>query len=231
MSNPIDRTGSFPSLRGMTRQAWRDLLSVYYANTPVWRWLKSGGLLLFGLAVWSGANVLLSYVPEWGFLTYVMAYGFLLIVWGPLTHFLVVPGIIRLRRTAGGPVGRFFARHGSKINLSVFLALVVVVGTLAPSVMMLEFSGGLSDSDGGDVSADLVCDRGPETIECHLEDAEGFDHVVVTSGGERLARVDEPPYAFTVQRDELAQTRTGAEFVVELRDEDGNTLRRFVRTV
>jgi hypothetical protein len=224
-------TDATTGARRILGQAWRDLLSVYYANTPVWRWLKSGGLVLLGLAVWSGANVLHSYVPEWDFLTYVMAYGFLVIIWGPLTHFLVVPGIIRLRRTADGGLERSIARHGSKLNLSVFVVLVVVLGTLTPGVMMLEFSGTLGDSGSGDVTADLVCDPGEETVTCRLEEPSGFDHVVVTSGDRRLERIEEPPYEFTVQRDELAETRNGAEFVVELKAEDGTTLRRFVRTV
>jgi hypothetical protein len=90
MTDSAFRTEATRGARRILRQAWADLLSVYYANTPVWRWLKSGGLVLFGLAVWSGANVLYSYVPEWEGLTYVMAYGFLVIIWGLLTHFLVV---------------------------------------------------------------------------------------------------------------------------------------------
>jgi hypothetical protein len=224
-------TDSMSGARRILGQAWRDLLSVYYANTPAWRWLKSGGLVMFGLAIWSGANVLHSYVPEWDFLTYVMAYGFLVIAWGPLTHFLVVPGIIRLRRTADSGVRRWIARNGSKLNLSVFIVLVIVFGTLAPGVMMLEFSGALTDSGGGDVTADLVCESGEETISCRLEKPQGFDHAVVSSGGERLQRVDGPPYAFEIQRDELTETRDGASFAVELKAEDGSTLRRFVRTV
>lgn len=231
MTDSRFRTEMTMGVRRILRQAWGDLLSVYYANTPAWRWLKSGGLVMLGLAVWSGANVLYSYVPEWGFLTYVMAYGFLLVVWGPLTHFLVVPGIIRLRRIADGGFERWIARNGSKVNLSVFIALVVVLGTLTPGVMLLEFSGSLGESGSGDVTADLVCEYGEETVTCQLDEPRGFDHVVVTSGDRQLERIDEPPYEFTVRRDELAETRNGASFVVELRAEDGTTLRRFVRTV
>lgn len=81
------------------------------------------------------------------------------------------------------------------------------------------------------MTADLVCDPGGETVTCRLEEPSGFDHVVVTSGDRQLEQIDEPPYEFTVQRDELAETRNGTEFVVELKAEDGTTLRRFVRTV
>jgi hypothetical protein len=67
------------------RQGWRDLLSVYYANTAVWRWLKSGTLVFFGFFLWAGSTVLQS-VTGWTFLNYTMAYGFLLLAWGPFTH-------------------------------------------------------------------------------------------------------------------------------------------------
>jgi hypothetical protein len=113
----------------------------------------------------------------------------------------------------------------------VFIVVVVILGTLTPGVMLLEFSGSLGGSGSGDVTADLVCEPGEETVTCRLEEPSGFDHVVVTSGDRQLRRVDEPPYEFTVRRDELAETRSGAEFVVELRAEDGTTLRRFIRTV
>jgi len=218
------------TVRWYLGQMWRDLLSVYYANTPVWRLMKSGALLFLGFFAWMGGSVLLSVEPGWTFLHYVMAYGFLLLAWGPLTHFVVVPLTIRLRRTGEHPLSRLFARNSGKINLAVFFTLVVVVGTLTPGVMMLEF-GAVGGGSGVDVSGDLVCDVGGETVSCRVENAEGIDHVVVTSGGEPLRTVEEEPFAFGVDRDELAETRSGKEFVVEYRDEDGDRLRRLVRTV
>jgi len=217
-------------LRAAPRRLWRDVLSIYYANTPTWRWLKSGALVFFGFFLWTGGNVLLSVRPGWRFLEYAIAYGFLLLVWGPLTHFVVVPATIRLRRTAERPVARTLARQGSKLNLSVFLLLVVLFGTFTPGVMMLEFEPSFG-TDGADASADVICDVDGDRVDCRLENVEGTDHVVVLSGGEELERLDRPPYEFELRTDELADTATGREFVVELRNENGETLRRYVRTV
>ena len=211
---------------------WRDLLSVYYANTPVWRWLKSGALVFLGFFAWTSGAVLLSVRPEWDFLTYVMAYGFLLLFWGPFTHFVIVPASIRLRRTAEHPYVRAVNRHSGKINLSIFFTLVIVFGTFTPGIMMFEFAPGLGDGDGdrGEVRGNLVCDVDDDVVSCHVEEARGIDHVVATSGGTVVATVDDPPFAFEVHADDLDETRTGKELVVDYRDGDGETLRRHVRT-
>jgi len=123
------RTDSRMRLGGIVRQAWRDLL-LYYANTPVWRWLKSGSLVFLGLFLWMSGNVLLAYWTDSVTVRYALAYGFVLILWGPLTHLLVVPAVIRLRRTAENPTVRRIVRHGSKINFATFLVIVAVVGLL-----------------------------------------------------------------------------------------------------
>lgn len=220
------------SLRSALVRAWRGLVSVYYANTPIWRWMKSGALVFLGLFLWTGANVLHSYRPDWDLLRYVMAYGFVLVAWGPLTHFVVVPLSVRLRRTAERPLARALARHASKLNFSTFLLVVVVVGTLAPGVMLLEFAPGAgTGTGGGTVTADVSCDAGESVVSCRVETEGEVDHVAVTAGGEVIRTVEEPPYTFEVERSELAETGAGHQFVVELRDADGNTLRRFVQTV
>jgi len=217
-------------LGGIVRQAWRDLLSVYYANTPVWRWLKSGSLVFLGLFLWMSGNVLLAYWTDSVTVRYALAYGFVLILWGPLTHLLVVPAVIRLRRTAENPTVRRIVRHGSKINFATFLVIVAVVGTLSPGVMLLDFSSGFG-TDGGDVTAELVCQTDSDPITCELETAAGVDHVVLLAGGEEIDRNDEPPYAVSAPRDSLSEGPSGSQFVIELRGPDGDTLRRFVRTV
>jgi len=224
------RTDSRMRLGGIVRQAWRDLLSVYYANTPVWRWLKSGSLVFPGLFLWMSGNVLLAYWTDSVTVRYALAYGFVLILWGPLTHLLVVPAVIRLRRTAENPTVRRIVRHGSKINFATFLVIVAVVGTLAPGVMLLDFSSGFG-TDGGDVTAELVCQTDSDPITCELETAAGVDHVVLLAGGEEIDRNDEPPYAVSAPRDSLSEGPSGSQFVIELRGPDGDTLRRFVRTV
>ncbi|WP_280535532.1 hypothetical protein [Halopenitus sp. POP-27] len=217
-------------LDSIVRQGWRTLLSVYCSNTPIWRWLKSGALVFLGFFLWMGGNVLHAYWPDVAILRYVLAYGFVVIAWGPFTHLVVVPSIIRLRRTASQPLVRRVVKHGSKINFGTFLLVVVILGTLLPGVMVLDFTTGLG-TDGGDVTADLVCDTGSETVSCELENAEGVDHVVIISGGEVLDRSDEPPYAVSASRESLSEGPSGLQFEIELRDENGETLRRFIRTV
>ncbi|MFW6153144.1 MAG: hypothetical protein ACOC42_02165 [Halobacteriota archaeon] len=215
--------------RRVLQKAWRDFLSIYYANTRFWRWMKSAALVFLGFFCWTGGAVLLSVRPEWGFLTYVIAYGFALLVWGPLTHFLILPGVIRLRRTASHPAVRWLARNGSKVNLGVFLLIVVILATTTPGVMMLEFSPILSGDGGDQTTGSLTCDRDGDLVTCRIEEASGFDHVVVTTGAEELAVIHDPPWTFTVEVDRLVTVRTGRELTVELRSEDGTTLRRFIR--
>lgn len=218
-------------VRALLGRAWRGARSVYYANTPAWRWLKSGTLVFFGLFCWSSAGLLHSYRPGWDWLTYVMAYGFLLVAWGPFTHFVVVPAAIRLRRTAERPSVRTLAKHASKLNLTVFVVLVLVLGTTTPGAMVLDFRGALGSGDGGSVTAEIDCTREGDLVRCQVTTEGDVDRVVVTSGGERLRTVEEPPYAFELHRDEVAEVAGTEQFVIELRDAEGNTLRRFVRTV
>ena len=224
------RTHLWTRLGSIARRAWRDFLSVYYANTPVWRWLKSGALVFLGLFLWMGGNVLTAYWTDAAALRYAIAYGFVLIAWGPLTHFLVVPAVIRLRRTAERPAVRQLVRYGSKINFTTFLVVVAVVGTLAPGILLLDFSSGF-DADGGDVTAELVCETGGDPVSCELEAANGVDHVVLLAGGEAVDRSDEPPYAVSAPRASLSEGPSGPQFVIELRGSNGETLRRFIRTV
>lgn len=209
------------------RQAWRDLLSIYYANTPVWRLMKSAGLLLFGFFCWSASSLLLAYRPEWTILSYTMAYGFVLIFWGPLTHLVVVPLVIRLRRTAEGPIPRAIARHGSKINLSVFFAIVLVLGTAPISPMLLDFQSPFQDDAQPDISTDLVCSESDGVVECYLTNPSGVDHIVVTSGETVVTTVDDPTAEFEFRVDDLEEVMGQHEYVVELRDEDGDRLAVF----
>lgn len=226
MSNAKDSK----TVRWYVGQMWRDMLSVYYANTPVWRWLKSGALVFLGFFLWMGGSVLLSVKPEWAFLYYVMAYGFLLIAWGPFTHFVVVPLTIRLRRAAEHPVVRTFSRNSGKINLAIFFTLVAIFGTIAPGIMLLDFSPTAGGDGSAEVSGELVCDTN-EVITCHVENATGIDHVVATSNGEVIGTAEEPPFEVEINRNELSETRTGKEFRIEYRDENGETIRRFVQRV
>lgn len=215
--------------RSYARQFWRDLLSVYYANTPIWRWLKSGALLFFGIGIWAGSAVVHS-VTGWRPILYVMSYGFLLIFWGPFTHMILIPLTIRLRRTAASKPARVFSRNSGKINLTIFFACVVILATFVPGVMMLEFSPTLT-GDSNDVGGELTCDAGEEIVTCEVVDPRGIDHVVVTSGGQTLQTIDEEPFEFELHRENLDESRTGLRFEIEYRDADGNTLQRLVERV
>ena len=231
MPNSPTERGSISYPRRLARQAWRDLLSVYYANTPIWRWFKSGGLMVLGFFCWSAAALLLSYRPEWTFLHYVMAYGFVLILWGPLTHFGVVPLAIRLRRTATSPVARFFSRHASKLNLATFIAVVIVVGAIQFSPMMLDFQGTIVGDSGPEVSTDLNCETEDDLITCQLTNPEGVDHAVVSSGDRDVKVVDDPASPFELRIDELQEVMSVKQYTVEIYDENGDRVGVFRRNV
>lgn len=226
MEKPDHVEGPIETSRWMVGQAWVDLKSVYYANTPVWRWLKSGALVFLGLLLWTGANLLLSIRPAWTFLYLVMAYGFLLVLWGPLTHFGIVPIALRLRRTAKHPIIRTLSRHVGKINLTIFFILVVILAVVQPGVMLLEFSPQI-DGDGVEVRGDVSCERVGDVVSCHVENSAGFDHVVVLADDQILDRANEEPYEVQFDREAIE----GDNFRILFRDAEENTLRSVIRTV
>ena len=211
--------------RDAVGSAWRDFLSIYYANTPTWRLFKSGGLAFFGFFCWAASNLLLSLRPGWSFLYYVMAYGFLLIPYGPFTHIVVVPLAIRWRKRASGTVNTL-GKKMSKINISVFIVAVLVLGTMAPGIMILDFSS-VTPGDSTDVDPTFDCERSEGEVSCVLSDEAGIDRVVVMSAGEEVTTLTEPPWNFTVPEDDLVQVRDSLRLEVEVQDEDGDTLRTF----
>lgn len=230
-STSAEETGSpVQWLRTTMRAMWRDAKSVYYANTMIWRVFKSGALIFLGLFCWVGANLMLSYRQDWGFLYYLMAYGFVLLLWGPLTHFVVVPLVIRFRRSGEGGFKRWFARHGTKANLTVFFLLVLALGTAPLGIMTFDFQLGGS-GDTSDINPQLQCTKSPDTVHCHLSDATGIDSVAITSSGEEIERVEDPPYDFDLAIDEITTRQGDKRFIVELRDENGDTIRRYSRRV
>jgi hypothetical protein len=219
-------------LAGSLRDAWRTMRSIYYANSLSWRFLKSGALVFFGFFLWSASNLLLSYQPGWTWLTYPMSYGFLLIVYGPVHHFLVIPLAIRWRRsgTAKARIGRRLPTAG----LAVFLVAVVVLGTVPAGPVVFDFQSSLEGS-GADINPDLLCTRsttdGTTHVHCHLTEEDGIDHVVVMSGGERIAVDRQPPFDFDIHEGQLTSVTGQKQFQVVLRDPDGNTIRRYTRTL
>ncbi|MCU4753211.1 hypothetical protein OB919_14695 [Halobacteria archaeon AArc-curdl1] len=227
-----DSASLVPPVRPTVRRYWNDILSIYYANTPIWRVLKSFGLLFIGFFCWSAGALLLSYRPDWTFLYYVMAYGFVLILWGPLTHFVILPIAIRLRRSAEHPITRTFANKASKINLTVFFTIVIILGTAPISPMLLDFGTIFEDGERQpDVNPDVDCVVLDDLVQCSLSNEAGIDHIVVTSGDRTLERIDEPPYTVEFAVGDLEEVVGQKQFVLELRDENGETIRRYTRSL
>lgn len=214
--------------RKLLVKGWRNLKSVYYANSWSWRLLKSGALFFMGFFFWSSSNLLLSYRPGWTWLYYPMAYGFALIPYGPFTHIVMVPLVIRLRRR-GNPLNR----HLTKANLTVFILIVLVLGSFPPSVMTFDFRATL-EAGGVDIDPALTCTKGSgandTVIHCHLSSSEGVDSVVVESSGEQLLVDSDPPYEFNVREEDLREVVGQKQFQVVLRDEGGETIRRYTRS-
>jgi hypothetical protein len=212
--------------------AWNSVSTVYWANSLSWRVLKSGALVFFGFFLWAGSNLLLSYLPGLTVLHYPMAYGFVLLVYGPVHHAVVIPLAIRLRKRGGDYTS--VGRHLPKAGLAVFLAAVVVLGTAPASPMLFDFGSTLS-AGGVDVNPGLTCTKsvsgGEAVVHCHLTESAGIDSIVVESGGDPVVTDDTPPFEFTVRESELATVTGQKQFQVVLRDADGDTLRRYTRTV
>jgi len=218
-------------VRTVVASAWSTVKTVYYADSPSWRALKSGGLVFFGFFVWAGSNLLYSYNPGLTFLRYPMAYGFALIVYGPIHHAVVLPLSFRLRR-GGGSAKQTIGKRLPNAMLVCFLAVVVVLGTFPAGPMVVDFQSTL-ESSGADVSPDLLCTKstagGSATVHCHLSDSDGVDRIVVRSGDSRVLVDDDPPYEFTVEERELESVTGEKQFTVLLQDEDGTMVRRYSR--
>ncbi|MBP1987103.1 hypothetical protein [Halolamina salifodinae] len=218
------------SVRSLVSSAWSTLKTVYYANSPSWRVLKAGGLLFFGFFLWAGANVLYSYNPELTLLQYPMAYGFALIVYGPIHHLVVLPLAFRWRRSTGAK--QDLGKRLPNGMLAAFLAFVIVLGTFPAGPMVVDFQSALG-SNSPDVSPDLLCTKSTTqngtSVHCHLSETDAVDRIEVRSGDSRLLVDDDPPYEFTVH-DENIQTVAGEKrFTVRLQDEDGGMVRRYTR--
>lgn len=217
-------------VRQFLRQGWNTLLTVYYANSVGWRVLKAGALVFLGLFAWAGANILLSVQPGWTLLHYVVAYGFLLVIYGPFHHLVVIPLALRWRRRGGS--AQSLGRHLPNAGLALFLLAVLVLGTFPAGPTTIDFASAL-EGTGADVNPDLACVKSPADgaveIHCHLTESAGVDRVVVESGDRRLAVDRDPPFEFTVRADQVAEVVGSKQFRVLLLDRDGTLLRRYTR--
>jgi len=218
-------------LHRAVRNAWNTVLTIYYANSLSWRALKSGGLFAFGFFLWAGSNILLSYQPGWTVLHYTMAYGFVLIGYGPFHHLVVIPLAIRLRRQ-GGTRTRI-GKHLPNAGLAVFLVAVLVLGTFPVGPVTASFQS-VRHGSSTDVNPDVHCVEqvdaaGTTAIHCRLSNVAGVGRVVAESGGTRLATDDSSPFAFTIDAAAVESVAGQREFTILVYDEHDNLARRFTR--
>lgn len=212
---------------------WSTIKTVYWANSLSWRFLKSGALVFFGFFLWMGGNLILSYQSNWTWLYYAMAYGFVLVPYGPFHHAVIIPLAVRFRKQGRPTLGKRLPN----VSLAVFLTIVVVLGTFpaAAGPMVFDFGSALEDTTGTDINPDLLCTKsssgGEQIVHCHLTTSEGIDHVDIQSGGERIEADREPPFDFTISSRNLTEVTGQKQFQVILRDSDGNMIRRYIRTL
>ena len=228
-----ERSASAVSIgvRSVLRTAWNTLHTIYYANSVAWRALKSGALFLFGFFLWAGSNVVHSYEPSWGFLHYSMAYGLVLVGYGPFHHSVVIPAVIRLRRSGG--IRTQIGKHLPNAGLATFLVLVVLLGTFPVGPVNADFQ---SSSHGGtaDVNPTLHCVRytrpaSDATVHCTLTNSGNVGRVVAVSGRTRLAEDRTPPFAFNVSERDVRTNAGARRFTVEVYDARGTLARRYTR--
>lgn len=216
---------------GPLTRLWRTIKAIYYASAPSWQILKSGALFFFGFFCWSSANLLLSYHPGWGWTYFLMAYGFLLTWYGPLTHLVLVPHVIPwLRRKKRGSTLHWIGKQLTPINLTIFAAAVVLMGLFPPKPMTFDFRSITQTTRTADVNPTLDCTREAAILTCQLSETEGVGAIVVTSGGETLLERTTEPFSFSLDEDELVEVVGQRQFEVVVQTPDGSTVRRFTRT-
>lgn len=229
MANQTETSPSvLAGVASVARGGWRAAKTVYYANSVSWRVLKSGALVFLGCFLWAGSNVLGSYV-DWGVLDYTMAYGAVVLVYGPIHHLVVIPLALRWRRSAG-----LRQRVGKRLPtamLVVFLAAVAVAGTFSAGAMAVNFGSAMGGDGATAAQPELACtaESGGETVACEVTSAERVERVVVTSAGEQLLAVDDPPFEFTVEASAVESTMDREQFRVRLYDGNGNLVRQYTR--
>ena len=221
---------STPGPIELLKNGWDILRTVYWYNSIPWRLLKSVALVVFGFFCLSGANLLYSYKPHWGFLLWVIAYGFLLIVYGPIHHLVVIPVSLKLNHYSWGRR----AKLGKRIpfwTLIAFFIAVPVMGWVPPDMMTFEFRA-LTSGNRPDMDPELACELNREETEilCSLSEIRGIDRVEVHSGEKTVVKETSQPFTLIIPVSKLQEVVGQKQFQVVLMDEQGNMVRRFVRT-
>lgn len=215
------------------KKGWDILRTVYWYNSLPWRILKSGALVVLGFFCLSGGNLLLSYKPDWAVLHYLIAYGFLLILYGPIHHLLVIPVSLKLAHYSWGKRLRLNKR-GPFWTLIFFFVAVGLLGLYPPDVMTFDFSA-LQLSGSHDINPDVSCYRNPENqspavIHCRVEATGEIGYVEVENKGKIIQTDRESPYELSIDVSDLDEVVGQKNFHIVLRTDNGQMIRRYVRS-
>lgn len=219
----------------MLKSGWGISRTVYWYNSIPWRILKSGALVILGFFSLSGGNLVLSYKPEWTFLNYVVAYGFLLIIYGPIHHLIVIPLSLKLVHTSWGQNFRVNKRIPFW-TLIIFFVVVIYLGMYPVSVMKFEFKA-LNLTQTPDINPKVSCYRKrssmgeSDEIICRVPDKEGIAYVEVENNGSIVLTDRSPPFKFTISVGDLEEVVGTKNFHVVIRDQNGSMIRRYVRSI
>jgi hypothetical protein len=221
-----DSVGPVAGLERVVSNAWSVVKTVYYANSPSWRALKSGGLLFFGFFLWAGSNVLLSYTGL-GVLEYTAAYGFIVLWYGPVHHVVVIPLALRWRRSAG--LRQRVGRRLPNAMLVVFIVGVLVLGTFPVGPVLVDFDSAISSAEGAQAQPELSCveREAGDLVDCEVTNPSAVDRVVVTTKGEDIRVLEAPPFEFTVEASQARETMDQKQFTVRLYDDQGGLVRQY----
>jgi hypothetical protein len=219
---------------GALKSLWLAYKAIYYASTPSWRFMKSGALFLFGFFCWSAGNLLLSYEPSWTWVQFIAAYGFLVIIWGPVTHLLLVPIVTPfLRRHFRWNPAKWMSKHLSLLNFLIFLVHVILFGLYPPDHVLFEFGSIAREHPTVDVNPTLDCsrDRSAALLSCTVTPADGIGRLEIETAGEPLLQLAEAPWSFTLQEQDLVRVVGQQQFEVLVMTPDSSVIRSFTKYV
>lgn len=222
----------FKKLLELIERGWEILNTVYSYNSVPWRLLKAGALIVFGFFNFMAGNLLYSYKPDWNFLKFFMAYGSLLIVYGPIHHLVVIPGSLKLGRYSWARNLKI-PQWGHVILLVTFFSAVVYFSVFPMNFMIFEIEAqGMMGAT--DIDPEVTCWRPKEnstTIKCTVSHEPGIDYVDLQTRDKTVLTSDTVPHHFSVDESNIDEVVGQKTFSIIPRDKHGNILRRYVQQV
>jgi len=206
------------------------LRTVYSYNSLPWRILKSGALVVFGFFNLMASNLLYSYKPEWNFLYLFMAYGALLIVYGPIHHLIVIPVTLKLGQFSWARKLKIPGR-GHQVMLILFFLAVIYLSFFPLNMITFDLSA-VSTGGTEEVDPQVTCWRSTKQstkINCEVSNEPAIARVDVNHNGETLLTDDSPPFQFTVDETKLEEVVGQKSFYIIPKDKNGQMLRRYVQ--